>query len=146
MTASRNIGSMSVRCMSGSLLLGCLLHASPPAGSQGRVLDVITGRGIPGVRVTAFTGSNPVIALHTFTDSNGDFRFTEVTGGWKRCEREGYKQLSENEVVGADGSRTETFNSGGVTGTTPLLILMMPEGYRPGLAKLGCIAFRDRRE
>lgn len=122
------------------LLLACSLHASPPPGTKGRVLDAVTGRGIPGARVTTVAqGTNPLVSLHTITDANGDFAFAEA-GGWTDCQREGYKRLLETEIVGADGSRPESFDVGGVTITTPYLILMMPLDYLPRFSNPTSIA------
>jgi 5-hydroxyisourate hydrolase-like protein (transthyretin family) len=126
---------MTLRSARQLFLLACCLHASPPPSTRGRVLDAVTGRGIPGVRVSAASGgSHLTVWLHTLTDANGDFEFAQITGGWMTCEREGYKQLLESEIVGADGIRPESYQAGGVTITTPLFFLMVPVGYQQWLA------------
>jgi hypothetical protein len=109
----------------------CLFAATSP-WDRGRVIDAVTGRGIPGVQVTAANFSG---WLHTVTDANGDFEFQQQTGGWKKCEAPGYKQLSEEEIAGADGSRPESYDAGGVTKFTPILIEMMPLEYLAAFAK-----------
>jgi hypothetical protein len=108
------------------VLIAACLHASPAPVTRGRVLDAVTGRGIPGVRVSAIS-SEPAVWLHTTTDANGDYQFPRVTGGWQGCELEGYKRLSENEIAGADGSRPASYDSGNGRVSTPILILMIRE-------------------
>jgi hypothetical protein len=126
---------MTLQSVRQLFLLACCLHASPPASIRGRVLDAVTGRGIPGVRVSAASGGSQLtVWLHTLTDANGDFEFVQITGGWMTCEREGYNQLLEGEIVGTDGIRPESYQASGVTITTPLFFLMVPVGYQQWLA------------
>ena len=98
MDMTRNIGILG-------LFATLLVTASPLAGQRvmGRVLDEVTTRGIPDVRVSALMGTR--VMSETLTDEGGRFQLVLRQGGRYTLEftRIGYtleKQVVEVEAVG----------------------------------------------
>ena len=108
-----------------AVLVAACVQAAPSPGSPGRILDAVTGRGIPGVRINAQSRESRAW-LHVITDSNGDYQFPEDTGG-VLCELPGYRALSRAEIAGADGSLPESYDSGNGLVSTPIIHFMIKE-------------------
>jgi len=114
-------------------LLTCCAYGSPPPETRGRVLDAISGRGIPGVLVT---GNR----LRTTTDSNGDFQLATIQP-YVTFERDGYKSLSEHDLAGVDGNSAGSWSEPGAPASTLRLFEMIPLEYLAKLTDTGAFLF-----
>src|SRR6516164_9646121 len=104
------------------LLLAWCLPAAQLLPTNGRVLDWITGRGIPGVRVTVVGNE----AEQTLTDSQGNFELADWHRGFS-YHKEGYRELSNMEDVQWQEFRGhEVYVANGVRMWMPVIHLMMP--------------------
>src|SRR5215471_8924490 len=73
-------------------LLASGIAATQPAQNRGRVVDILTGRGIPGVQVHVTAPDyRPEHAADVISDANGDFLFPSGTPSFKMP---GYRPLS----------------------------------------------------
>src|SRR5882724_2028188 len=74
-----------------SSILVCTAVGAPPPTLPGRVVDVLTGRGIPGVAITR-EGQTPEQAFDT-SDSEGNFSFS-FSGSSLAFHKPGYRDVT----------------------------------------------------
>jgi hypothetical protein len=94
-----------------SSILVCTAVAAPPPTVPGRVVDVLTGRGIPAVAITR-QGQTPEQAFDT-SDSDGNFSFS---GSYLAFHKPGYRDVTsqlccqrEGDVRGNGFKHTYTY-------------------------------------
>jgi hypothetical protein len=82
---------MRLACSLGLGLLVCSTAAIPQAPLPGRVVDIVTGRGIPGVKIRMTeTVIGPGLNLETTSGPDGEFLFS---GGITSLQKTGYRQM-----------------------------------------------------